>query len=157
MPTDPQDVAATTGSGQARGDRQSHGILDRNVERLNAVARQIYGVAAEGIAHGKVDRDPVLAAVGKQYRRHILAGDETDGMHVGEPRQYDALQIPLLAAAGRQQADDVAKPAVQRFHEGNPAQEIVPVLEQDLAGIGIDQAADQSSSRKPAISPKPGQ
>ena len=49
---------------------------------------------------------------------------------------------------GRQQADHVAKSAVERLHERNAAQKIVPILEQDLARIGVDQAADDQQQHE---------
>ena len=42
----------------------------------------------------------------------------------------------------------VAKSPVEGFHEGNAAQKIVPVFEQDLAGIGVDQAAHEQQQQK---------
>src|SRR3982074_871470 len=102
------ELLARTGSREARGDRQSHRVFDRNVERRNAVARQIDGVTAEGVAHGEITGHPVLPPMRKQYRRYVFASDETDCVHIRESGQYHALQIALLAAAGRQQTDDVA-------------------------------------------------
>src|ERR1700688_4380812 len=115
------NAGAASGRRQSRGDRQSHGVLNRNVERLNAIAGQVDGVAAEGIAHGKIHGYPVLAPMRQQHRRHILASDETDRMHIRESSADDALQIALLATARRQQADHVAKSAVERLHEWDSA------------------------------------
>src|SRR6202041_834022 len=56
--------------------------------------------------------------------------------------------------AGRQQADDVAKSAVEGLHERNTAQEVVPILEQDLAGIGVDQAADHQQQHESGDQPQ---
>src|SRR5580692_4311250 len=114
-------IVALAGSRQPCGDRQTHGILDRNVERLDPVPRQINGVAAECITHREIYRHPVLAPVRQQNGRHILAGHEANGMHVRESGQHHPLQIALLAAAGGQQAQDVAKSAVKRFHEWDAA------------------------------------
>src|ERR1700688_2203529 len=134
LPQGPR-LLARTGSRQARGDRQSHGIFDRNVERRNAVARQVNGVAAEGVAHGEIHGHPVMATMRKQYLRYVFASDETDCVHIRESGQYHALQVALLAAAGGQQTDDVAKSAIEGLHERYSAQEVIPIFEQDLAGI----------------------
>src|SRR6267154_2430401 len=83
-------LAAGAG-GEARRYCQPHGILDGNVERLDAVARQIQRVAAEGVAHRKVHRHPIIAAVRLQRHGDVFTGDETDGTHVAEMGQHDAL------------------------------------------------------------------
>jgi len=67
-------------------------------------ARQVQRVAAEGVAHREIHRHPVAAAMRLQRRGDVFTGDETDGMHVAEVGQHDALQIALLAAAGGQQS-----------------------------------------------------
>src|ERR1700733_6404299 len=110
-------IVALAGSRQPCGDCQTHGIFDRNVERLDPVSRQINGVTAEGITHREIHRDPVLAAVRQQDRRHIFASHEPNRMHVGESRQHNPLQIALLAAAGGQQAQDIAESAIKRLDE----------------------------------------
>src|SRR5277367_2216152 len=114
-------MVAVAGGRQARGDRQAHGVLDGNIKRLHTVARQVNGVAAEGVAHGKVDRHPVLTAVREQYGWYIFTRDKADGMDIGKSSQHHALQIPLLAAAGGQQTQDVAESSVQSFDERNSA------------------------------------
>jgi hypothetical protein len=74
-------------------------------------------------------------------------------MYVAKAGQDDALQIALLAAAGRQQAQHIAKPAVQSLDERDAPQEIVPIFEKYLARISVDQAAhgeQQQESRDQA-------
>ena len=85
--------------GEPRGDGQAHRVFDRDLERLDVVARQIKGVAAEGITHGKIDGHPVPSAVHFERLGHVFTSDETYRMHAAEASEDDSLQIALFAAA----------------------------------------------------------
>src|SRR5271166_5238568 len=78
-------LGAGAGCGEACGNGEAHGVLDRDVEWLDAVARQVDGVAAEGVAHGEIDGDPIVPAVRLEHLGHVLASHEADCVNVGEP------------------------------------------------------------------------
>jgi len=72
---------------------------------------RLNGVAAEGIGSWEIHGYPVVATMRKQHRRYVFASDENRSR--AHPRIGPiplACKIAFLAAAGRQQTDDVANP-----------------------------------------------
>ncbi len=105
-----------------------------------ARARQQRGVAADLVAHRKINRhQPVLALHDAEFRR-IVAGDEADYLGVAEAGEHHALQVPALAV-GRQQPGEVTDRAVDRLDHRDAVEEAFPGGQQAPDQQGIHEGA----------------